>query len=69
MAKPTEETRNTLESIITEIGAGKSFSSDQLSQIHNAACDRAISIVRSYKRGEGLFQMTANAKARGEAAK
>lgn len=53
--------RETLEWIITEIGAGKCLiARGQLEQVHNNACDRAIAIIRNYQRDEGLFQMTQN---------
>jgi len=58
MPKPTEDMRELLRAIQTEIGAGKGFGSDQLTEVHNAACDRAIAIVRSYHDGVGLFQLT-----------
>lgn len=47
-----------LEWISTEIGAGKSFTSDDASRIWNNAHDRCLSIVQNYKDGFGLFQMT-----------
>jgi hypothetical protein len=67
MAKPTAETLATLENIATEIGAGKSFGSGHDHAIWNAAHDRALEIVASYRRGTGLFQMTENMTTRKQA--
>ena len=64
MPKPTEDVRELLRAIQTEIGAGKGFGSDQLTEVHNAACDRAIAIVRSYRDGVGLFQLTGQSSRR-----
>ena len=51
--------KSDFQGIATEIGAGKSLvANDPVAEAWNNACDRAISIVRSYERGEGLFQMT-----------
>ena len=61
MPEPTEDMRELLRAIQTEIGAGKGFGSDPLTEVHNAACDRAIAIVRSYRDGVGLFQLTGKA--------
>jgi len=61
MPEPTEDMRELLRAIQTEIRAGKGFGSDPLPEVHNAACDRAIAIVRSYRDGVGLFQLTGKA--------
>ena len=60
----TEDMRELLRAIQTEIGAGKGFGSDPLTEVHNAACDRAIAIVRSYRDGVGLFQLTGQSSRR-----
>lgn len=60
MKRKVAMTEEHWEGILTEIGAGKSFRNDELAKTWNAACDRAISIVSSYKNGEGLFQITSN---------
>ncbi len=57
------EVKEVLEWICTEIGAGKCFAgtteaSMEVENTHNNACERAISIVRNYQEGCGLFQMT-----------
>jgi hypothetical protein len=66
MPQPSAETIEILRNIETEIGAGKAFRLDHDAQIWNAAHDRALEIIQSYRRGCGLFQMTADMKARGE---
>lgn len=65
MSEPTEDVRELLRAIQTEIGAGKCLprvcatEQDRAQEVAwNSACDRAISILRDYRNGTGLFQMT-----------
>jgi hypothetical protein len=58
MSRPDQKTIDILKHIATEIGAGKSFGRGHDEEIWNAAHDRALSIISSYRRGEGLFQLT-----------
>lgn len=64
MSKPSTETLAVLRGISTEIGAGKSFSSDPDAIMWNNAHDRCLQIVDNYFQGFGLFQMTADQKKR-----
>jgi len=61
--KPSSEVVATLQAIATEIGAGKSFSSEHDHQVWNDAHERCLSIIANYRDGVGLFQMTGNIKA------
>jgi hypothetical protein len=66
-AKPTDEVRELLRDIQTEIGAGMVlFPGSNAERAHNNACDRAISIIANYREGIGLFQMTQAAKKGGK---
>ena len=58
MPEPTEDVRELLRAIQTEIGAGKCLSSGDRELVHNGACDRAIAIIQEYREGVGLFQLT-----------
>jgi hypothetical protein len=52
------EIRAQFEGAITEIGAGRVLvPSTPEERAYNNACERAMRIVESYIRGEGLFQM------------
>lgn len=67
MAKPSDETIATLRNISTEIGAGMVLvPRTDAEHAHNNACDRALAIIHNYRDGCGLFQMTADIKARGQ---
>ncbi len=59
MAKPSEETREILRNIKTEIGAGMVLiPRTEAEHAHNNACERAKAIISNYYDGCGLFQMT-----------
>ena len=60
--KPSREVIATLEAIATEIGAGQTFERSHDALVWNNAHDRCLSIVSSYRRGEGLFQITGKIK-------
>jgi hypothetical protein len=56
---PSEETRQLLDNIKTEIGAGMVlFPKSEADHAHNNACQRANAIIANYAEGNGLFQMT-----------
>jgi len=61
---PTEETKQILEWISTEIRAGKTLSVEGGGHLWNSSADRCLAIIEYYRRGEGLSQMTANARAK-----
>jgi hypothetical protein len=64
---PGPETVDLLHNIKIEIGAGMVlFPKSEAERAHNDACDRANTIITYYQEGNGLFQMTRRAKARGE---
>lgn len=56
-------TNQVLDWILTEIGAGMSLKSSPEAELWNSAHERCKSIIRSYRDGCGLFQMTAKRKA------
>ena len=61
--KPSPETIETLRNIETEVGAGRVLiPRTEAEHTWNNAHERALSIIGGYKRGEGLFQMTAEMK-------
>lgn len=65
MGKPSAETVEVLRNIETEIGAGRVLGPRVPEEVaHNNACERALAIVAMYRRGEGLFQIVADIKAR-----
>jgi hypothetical protein len=59
--KPTAETRQVLDWILTEIGAGMCLlPQTPEEQTWNDAHERAEQIIQGYRDGNGLFQMTAH---------
>lgn len=55
----SEETANALEGLRTEIGAARTLvARDDYNKGFNAGMTEAISFIRKYEKGEGLWQVT-----------
>jgi hypothetical protein len=67
LMKPDVKTIEILQNVKTEIGAGMVlFPKSEAERAHNNACDRANTIITNYQEGYGLFQMTRDAKGKGQ---
>jgi hypothetical protein len=68
VARVSEETKQTLRDVSTEIGAGKVlFPMSDLERTWNDAHERTLQIIQNYSDGFGLFQMTRQPTATDEA--